>query len=111
MWTLTTALEFIVRLETHLRPIGYACGLTGSVLTKGGSSHDLDVIIYPLSTATSGSRSYYGATFALQDMNLEQVFDRAFVQAQWRKKGSLDTKHVEVWRDQKNRRIDFFFLR
>jgi len=34
-------------MEALLKPIGYHCGLTGSLLYRGTSAKDVDVIIYP----------------------------------------------------------------
>jgi len=41
------AIEICNEIEKKLAPIGYHCGLTGSVLHKGGSNKDIDIIIYP----------------------------------------------------------------
>jgi hypothetical protein len=40
------AVDLIQQMEPILAGIGYHCGLTGSVLFKGGSTDDTDIIIY-----------------------------------------------------------------
>lgn len=47
MWTRETAFEFLTNLETFLSANGYHCALGGSVMYRGSSDKDLDVIVYP----------------------------------------------------------------
>lgn len=45
--TLEEAIIICKELEVKLKEIGYHCGLTGSMLYKGQSTKDIDIIIYP----------------------------------------------------------------
>lgn len=47
-WDLVDAINQCRRINQMILPLGYAVGLTGSVLFKGGSDNDLDLILYPL---------------------------------------------------------------
>lgn len=46
----------------------------------------------------------------LKRVGLTPNTSRAKVAAIWERKGSLDSKHVEVW-DYNGKRVDLFFLR
>lgn len=91
-----------------MQTAGYHIGLTGSVLNRGESEHDLDLILYPTSTVRQDVDALENV---LKRAGLEKRFDRVFIQKVWRKKGSLDTKHVEAWLDTNGRRIDIFLLK
>jgi hypothetical protein len=80
--------------------------LAGSVLTKGSSRSDLDIIIYP---HVKREHDYETLAAALRQQNMTQLHDRNVVTAAWRRKGSFDDKHVEVWEFQ-GKRVDVFFL-
>lgn len=45
--TFEEAITLCRELEVRLKDIGYHCGLTGSMLYKGKSTKDIDIIIYP----------------------------------------------------------------
>jgi len=47
MWTQAEAIVMLSALEPELAMQGFHCALTGSVLYRGTSTKDLDVIIYP----------------------------------------------------------------
>lgn len=47
MWTYQEALPVLKALEEKLIPIGAHASMGGSVLFKGESKKDLDVVIYP----------------------------------------------------------------
>lgn len=47
-WMLSEGIEICSALKPMLEPFGYCIGLTGSVLFKGESENDLDLILYPL---------------------------------------------------------------
>ncbi len=106
MWTLHEGVDLCRLLNTHLAPVGYCVALTGSVLLKGKSYNDVDLVVYPLNTQKIDLDILRGALrlFGIKPwVSVEQVTDA------WRKKGSDDTKHVEVWRSGV-RRIDLFIL-
>jgi hypothetical protein len=45
--TLEDGIRICREMEQRLATIGYHCGLTGSLLYKGRSTKDADIIIYP----------------------------------------------------------------
>ncbi len=47
MWTRNESIWMLAALEAELKKLNAHCGLTGSVLYRGDSTKDLDVIIYP----------------------------------------------------------------
>ncbi len=102
------AIEFMALLIAHLKTIGYHAGLTGSVIMRGRSKKDIDVIIYPLDT--SKTVTYEALHDHLVLFGLKKIYNRETVQKRWRALGSKDTKHVEVWANATHQRIDFFFL-
>lgn len=108
MWTAKTAAEFLHRLRSVASSAHFCVGLAGSVLFDGKSAHDLDVILFPLSTDMCDEkylRYRLGTKLAMKVLHNEAV-----VRATWRSKGSKDEKRVEVW-SYEGRRVDLFFLR
>lgn len=86
---------------------GYFIGIAGSVFTKGKSTKDLDLILSPLTTAIDTRDN---ARLVLVAHGWKPYVSRETVTKMWRRRGSLDEKHVEVWLHDA-RRIDVFFLR
>jgi hypothetical protein len=108
-WNLVEALEFVQELSPIAARAGYALALAGSVLTKGRSRKDLDLIVFPL--RTDKAREYQLREALIVEMSMKLVFDEAFVKAQWKaKSNSDDEKRVEVW-EWLGKRIDIFYLR
>lgn len=107
-WTLPAALVFVRQLQPIARAVGYHLGMLGSVLLKGRSGKDLDVLVYPHSDDADGHKN---VTRLFRDAGLRLVYNRATVRKRWKMLRSRDTKHVEVWEDHQGRRIDFFFLK
>ena len=107
LWSLAEGESFCRELYKFLAPIGYSVAITGSVLFKGKSFKDLDLIIYPLSTARVDVQQLRNA---LKEAGLRIWMEVDEVHEAWLKKGSNDTKHVEVWRFGV-RRVDLFFLK
>ncbi len=105
-WTLAAATDFMRDMEQAVAP-HYHVALTGSVLQKGQSQKDLDMIVYP---HTSRRRRPAEIRKLLKKAGLRQLFDRAAVTAGWRKRGGTDNKHVEVWHF-RGHRVDVIFLR
>lgn len=93
-------------LSKVLQKVGWGVGLTGSVLLNGVSAKDLDVIVYPLN---STEVSHTALTQALEAWGWTRQCEAHRTHATWRRMGSGDCKHVEVWRDGV-RRIDLFIL-
>lgn len=107
-WRMREALVFVRALSRHLDPVAYHVALTGSVLTRGRSTHDLDVVLYPRSTeAPLGLEKVFAA---LEGFGMKRTFSRETVARAWRFGGSQDEKHVEVWRTRDGKRVDLFFL-
>ncbi len=105
-WTRRAALDFIRKLCAEIEPVGYHVALTGSVLTAGESAKDLDLIIYPRTTAHLDPKGLGGA---LMRCGLRRLAGRDRVQKTWMTGGSRDTKWVEVWTLDGERRVDLFF--
>ena len=105
-WGLEKALEFLRALRPALERVGFSCALAGSVLQEGHSDNDLDVVVFPLDT-TCCNRSL--ADMVFKQFGMEQLWHRHEIAEFWHRKGSTDTKHVEVW-SHNNRRVDVFFL-
>lgn len=106
-WTWKNALAFVRHLETDLRVVGWHCTITGGVLHKGSSSHDLDVIVYPHKPTTN--RELARKVLRKHGCSLFRSIEQ--VRRHWRSIGSNDTKYVEVWTDLQERRIDIFWLK
>jgi hypothetical protein len=86
--------------------------MIGSVLHKGSSSKDLDIVVYPRKvkdTVPEGLVSCVHAVLRQHGMTL--MADRARVLKTWAKRGEGggDEKWVEVWAID-NKRVDVFIL-
>lgn len=99
VWKREEALVFVAMLSEVARSAGYSIGLTGSVLTRGWSMKDLDVIVFPHGRLSEGEQGpALSALYkALKNfgMSCRETVDQ--VHKRWRAKGNLDEKHVEVW--------------
>lgn len=108
MWTFPEGLAFVVgTLYPVARGVGYEVSLAGSVLKKGHSFKDLDVVVFPWTTDNHDLGRF---TREVQSkLGMRCIRDRVNVQARWRVLGSKDTKHVEIW-DFWGKRVDLLFL-
>lgn len=106
-WTALEAAVLIRELAGLLEKSGYSLGLTGSVLKHGKSTHDLDLIVYPLQDTVT--TDFEVARRVLREYGMELRLTSSQLHDSWRRKGSKDEKPVEVW-SFGGRRIDFFFL-
>ncbi len=117
MWTLDQAVAFINELLPDARAAGWNLALNGSVLYKGQSDNDVDVIAHPMvkrgvgliaDTATEPYELLLAISQTLQPSvdDLRAVLVKHGLRPKWtveevhdfwRKAGSLDEKHVEVW--------------
>lgn len=104
-WTLDEALPFVRSLGEELYPDWYVA-LAGSVLMRGNSEKDLDVLVFPRSTAENKLSE---CKAVLTMFGLKLLYSREVVTMKWIREGSNDTKHVEVWEWQ-NKRVDLFFV-
>lgn len=107
MWSLTEAVNFMKLLDPYLKKVGYHAAIAGSVITKGESDHDLDLVVYPNDTTMQNRIELRDA---LNASGLKLKHDLKTVRKSWARKGSHDQKHVEVWEDLDGRRIDVFLL-
>lgn len=96
VWNTTTAVEFLRKLWTELERVGWHCALTGSVLYRGDSDKDLDVLVFPNSTATA---SLAKLRRGLQAAGLTPWRTNEQVAELWRKRpvDNQDNKHIEIW--------------
>jgi len=107
-WRAREAAVFVRKLQIEVQKVGWHTGITGSVLQKGNSDNDLDLILYP-HVQTAGD--YDGLVGCLGTFGLVRLFTSEDVARHWKEKGSLDTKHVEVWVDRDKHKIDMFILK
>lgn len=106
-WTLAEAVVFAQHLQPFVVGEGYHVGILGSVLTKGESQKDLDILLYPHTTAMVDLEALYEA---MEEAGMHRIVPFANVCRVRAQVDSFDTKHVEVW-EHRMRRIDVFFLR
>lgn len=100
-WSLDEAIAFVNSLNEHMSPLGFGVALTGSVLTKGNSAKDVDLIVYPLKKIS--------ANYQLLIEGLPK-FGLTFVRLPNHNLGYQDDgKNVQVW-EYKGKRVDLFFL-
>lgn len=103
-WTLKEAIDLARDLNSCAGATGWHFGITGSVLFKGSSEKDLDLIAYPRNSKDC-DRSDLRALLSLCGMRLRM--DVKELQSHWK---SGDKKHVEVWQTGNGKRIDLFIL-
>jgi len=107
-WSLEDGAIFVRALQTAIHPSGYHAGLAGSVLHKGSSEKDIDILIFPFNTAMCDREELVEC---LTKFGLRLRFTSAQVKAFWRRAGSQDQKEVEVWETKGGNRVDLFFLK
>lgn len=95
MWTAEKAHALIGKIGFALQDRGWYCALAGSVLFKGHSDHDLDLIFYPHNSTDYKLNYLYQA---LEEVGLIRWKTKEEVHLEWRiKRKSSDEKHVEIW--------------
>lgn len=96
--TLEDGIRICRELEQRLVPVGYHCGLTGSLLYKGRSTKDADIIIYPHQRA--------------EQLSPEEILGvlGVGVTVQPHREASCRDKQIAVC-DYLGTRIDLFFLK
>lgn len=109
MWDLVSAVAFARSLEPFLRSEGgWTCALGGSVLQRGWSRKDLDLICFPMRTSRADARELRAG---LRRIGMKPLWGVEVVRARWRREfGSDDRKHVEVWRTASKARVDVFVM-
>jgi predicted nucleotidyltransferase len=102
IWTREEALLFCSVHWEKFKEIGWHIGLTGSVLYKGHSSKDLDLIFYPRKTQQK-DRQKLCALLELLGWKREKDLTSLSHER-------LDLKHVELWETAEGNRVDIFIL-
>lgn len=114
VWARDSALNFTRKLSEALLKVGFATGLTGSVLLSSDPEKqtfdDLDVIIYPMKSC-GGLLSYEIALIdaTLSQAGLVQMRDIDQQRAHWSGKSITDCKRVAVW-SYEGLKVDVFYL-
>lgn len=107
-WTREEALEMISEISPGLKSVGYELALAGSILTKGTSSKDVDVVLFP---TNSNQQDLPKLKEQLETLGMRLLHTEEIVKARWKRVyNSEDKKHVEVW-EWKGKRVDLFFLK
>ncbi len=101
VWSFEEAVLFAKSLHEFVNPLGFGIALTGSVLTKGFSEKDLDLVVFPLKKISSDYK------FLVENL---PRFGLTFVRLPNKNLGYQDDgKNVQVW-EYDNKRVDLFFL-
>ncbi len=103
-WELQDALVVVRELQKVITKVGWSVCLHGSVLYKGASDKDLDLLLFPHNSSLADIQALYTA---LKGFAMKQCLTKEEVHNEWRKIGSTDTKWVEIWK-YGNKRIDLF---
>jgi len=108
MTPIDQALELVRGLGPKLNEAGFGIAIAGSVLLKGESKKDLDLIVFP---QNAGNFNTDRAREVFTEQDWKCLFQRHEVVQFWAKQGFVqDSKFVEVWRASNKKRIDVFFL-
>lgn len=103
MWTLDEAVELVRDIWDECAAAGWHLAITGGVLYRGESDKDLDLVAYPHNSEDADIDDLYDCLCLLGWRLRSQAQTTA---TYWRKSGSTDCKHVEVWRTVDGRRVD-----
>lgn len=110
MWAFAEAQSLIAELEPHLRSVGVAIAMGGSVLHKGYSEKDLDIIVYPMNATRAWSDWPDDVQRVLDKAGFKMKCNRYCVWREWKVGNrSDDHKRVEVFK-YKGRRVDVIYL-
>ena len=111
MWVLSSGAELVVQLreEFAARHLPLHLGILGSVVYRGWSANDIDIVVYPHRSDEPLDMPLIYSAFS--SVGLRQIHDMARVHRAWQRQGSSDKKHVEVWADSHRKLIDFFFMK
>ena len=83
----------------------YHVALAGSVIHKGESNKDTDIMVFPHSTDHYNMQEIC-LRMCAADMHMR--ITNEVVANKWQKQGSTDTKYVEVW-TWEGKRVDVFY--
>lgn len=103
-WRLDDGLSVVRYLESALAVLGWHFALTGGVLLRGSSEHDLDVVVYPEVSGDGIDATALRA--ALRGLGWTLYESASVLAARWRANGRRDRKHVDVWATDTGRRVD-----
>jgi hypothetical protein len=103
MWTFESGLAWCCKANTRLVDHNLHTALTGSVLFKGSSGKDLDVIIYPHKTSCPSPSIHEICNI----LSLRFVQDRTDAHNRYSEKDSKRVYHTETF---DGKRIDLFLL-
>lgn len=106
MWTLEEALTVVRNIDPILKPKGWFVGISGGVLLKGSSVHDLDLLFVPMDNVDKCIACLHKC---LVDFSWKIIRTKEEMQEGWRAKGLRDNKHVEHW-EFNNKRIDVIIV-
>lgn len=108
MWTQIEAIELLKELEPNLAAVGFHCALAGSVLYRGTSEKDLDVIIYPHTYKKQSPPDN-----SIAETILKLFFQSHKISACGSESSAQerDDKTVKWLVSKGNKKVDFFFLK
>ena len=109
IWRIEDATIIVNKLIPALKRAGFSVGITGSVLYKGSSTKDLDLIIYPMNAASFSNDK---AVKVLVKNGFVLDVPHSKVTAYWEEhnKEPTDTKYVDVWK-YNGKRVDIMWLK
>jgi hypothetical protein len=117
VWTQREGIEVVQALELHFAreaPDTWHAALGGSVLHKGRSEKDLDVIVIP----HAADKSPINHAFIIRALDpllvsfgWKKFLSTRDVHEDWERRGITDEKHVSIWLAADGRRVDVLVLR
>lgn len=102
-WTIEDALVLIREIAPKLKKVGWYPSLAGSVLMKGYSDKDLDIVMIPHTLAEQNVELLRDV---LYDLGWKCRVRAHNMVKFWREKGGTDSKHVDVWLLPDGSRVD-----
>jgi NTP pyrophosphatase (non-canonical NTP hydrolase) len=110
MWDLAKAIICSRYIATFAEKRGWGIAIGGSVLQQGWSPKDMDLVCFPLRADIQADP--HQLYLALNEAGLKRLMSAPSVRETWKKQGSNDTKHVEIWEtnDVERKRIDIFVM-
>jgi hypothetical protein len=105
MWTREDAFWVVERLEPKLAAVGVHCALAGSVMYRGSSAKDLDIIIYPHTSTESVFDFEQARTVLVEFFQSSRINECKSYNDHKR-----DAKIVWWIQTPKGKRVEFFFL-
>lgn len=106
IWTIDRAFQLCRAIEAAVVPVGFHVGLRGSVLLRGGSDNDLDIVLYPHDSTVV---RFDELRDALRRLGMIRTRTIEQSHAWWRAKGSSDRKLIEIW-EHNGCKVDILFV-